>query len=121
MGINLQTLMPLALKLPNFKCLTYLDLSYNKMDNCSESIMVYLRSFSCTLTTLLLNGAGKSQLAFNRTVKPFIIVISILYCHDFLKPTSFYLYEIFALDLISSLSSLLLLQLLYSYLSWIIF
>lgn len=52
------TLMPFALKLPQFKSLTSLDLSFNKMDDSSESIMDYLRADDCTLTTLLLNGAG---------------------------------------------------------------
>ena len=50
------TLMPLAEKLQSFKSLTFLDLSYNKMDDSSESIMEFLRSPDCTLTTLLLNG-----------------------------------------------------------------
>jgi hypothetical protein len=51
------TLMPLAEKLQSFKSLTFLDLSYNKMDDSSETIMVFLRSPECTLTTLQLNGS----------------------------------------------------------------
>ena len=49
--------MPLALKLPEFKFLTFLDLSYNKMDESSVSIIEYLQGGDCVLTTLLLNGA----------------------------------------------------------------
>ena len=51
-----ETLMPLALKL-SFKQLTFLDLSFNKMDDSSETIIEYLQSSECTLISLLLNGA----------------------------------------------------------------
>jgi hypothetical protein len=51
------TLMALALKLPHFESLTFLDLSYNKMDDSSETIIEYLESDECKLQTLLLNGA----------------------------------------------------------------
>ena len=51
------TLMPLALKLSSFKSLTYLDLSFNKMDDSSETIIEYLQSNECTLISLILNGA----------------------------------------------------------------
>ena len=52
-----ETLMPLALKLSSFKQLTFLDLSFNKMDDSSETIIEYLQSSECTLISLLLNGA----------------------------------------------------------------
>ena len=52
-----ETLMPLALKLSSFKHLTFLDLSFNKMDDSSETIIEYLQSDECTLISLLLNGA----------------------------------------------------------------
>ena len=51
------SLMPLALKLPEFKYLTFLDLSYNKMDDSSVSIIDFLQREDCVLSTLLLNGA----------------------------------------------------------------
>ena len=51
------TLMPLAHKLKRMHSLTYLDLSFNKMDDSSETIREYLMSESCNLGTLLLNGA----------------------------------------------------------------
>ena len=51
------TLIPLASKLINFKSLTHLDLSFNKMDDSSAAIMDFLRSEECKLFTLLLNGA----------------------------------------------------------------
>ncbi len=51
------TLMPLASKLPLMDTLTYLDLSFNKIDECSHTIMDYLRSSSCKLRSLILNGA----------------------------------------------------------------
>jgi Ran GTPase-activating protein (RanGAP) involved in mRNA processing and transport len=51
------TLMPLASKLPLMETLTYLDLSFNKIDECSHTIMDYLRSESCKLRSLILNGA----------------------------------------------------------------
>ena len=51
------TLMPLAMKLHTFKNLTYLDLSYNKIDESSSTIMSFIRNPECQLETLLLNGA----------------------------------------------------------------
>lgn len=51
------TLMPLAMKLNKFKNLTYLDLSYNKIDESSSTIMSFIRNPECRLETLLLNGA----------------------------------------------------------------
>jgi hypothetical protein len=51
------TLMPLATKLNKFKNLTYLDLSYNKIDESSSTIMSFIRNPECHLETLLLNGA----------------------------------------------------------------
>jgi hypothetical protein len=51
------TLVPLAAKLVNFKSLTHLDLSFNKMDESSNAIMDFLKSEDCKLFTLLLNGA----------------------------------------------------------------
>lgn len=51
------TLMPLASKLPLMETLTFLDLSFNKIDECSQTIMDYLRSSSCKLRSLILNGA----------------------------------------------------------------
>ena len=74
--------MPLALKLPNFKCLTCLDLSYNKMDNSSESIMNYLRSPSCTLTALLLNGAGEATLKCYNICVDSLFVVPVCYTHS---------------------------------------
>lgn len=52
-----QTLIPLAAKLLQFKSLTHLDLSFNKMDKSSATIMDFLKSEDCKLFTLLLNGA----------------------------------------------------------------
>ena len=49
--------MPLAHKLQKMPSLTYLDLSFNKMDDSSETIREYLMNESCHLGTLLLNGA----------------------------------------------------------------
>jgi len=51
------TLMPLAMKLNKFKNLTYLDLSYNKIDESSSTFMSFIRNPECHLETLLLNGA----------------------------------------------------------------
>jgi Ran GTPase-activating protein (RanGAP) involved in mRNA processing and transport len=51
------TLIPLAAKLLQFKSLTHLDLSFNKMDKSSATIMDFLKSPDCQLYTLLLNGA----------------------------------------------------------------
>ena len=61
--------MPLAVKLPYFKSLTALDLSFNKVDESSKTIMHYLRSPSCTLVTLLLNGAGTYVRAYVHIVQ----------------------------------------------------
>jgi len=52
-----RTLMTLALKLNKFKNLIYLDLSYNKIDESSLTIMSFIRNPECQLETLLLNGA----------------------------------------------------------------
>lgn len=51
------SLMPLALKLPKLTNLVYLDLSFNKMDDSSETLKDFLSSPDCKLHTLLLNGA----------------------------------------------------------------
>lgn len=51
------TLVPLASKLIQFKSLTHLDLSFNKMDESSATIMDFLKSDDCKVFTLLLNGA----------------------------------------------------------------
>ena len=51
------SLMPLAQKLLGLKHLVHLDLSFNKIDDSSATIMAYLRSSECKLQTLYLNGA----------------------------------------------------------------
>lgn len=51
------SLMPLTLKILSMKNLTHLDLSFNKIDQSSKTVMHYLKSYDCQLKTLLLNGA----------------------------------------------------------------
>lgn len=51
------SLTPLMLKLPSLPMLMHLDLSYNKIDKCSEYLMTYLRNDSCRLQILVLDGA----------------------------------------------------------------
>ena len=51
------SLTPLMLKLPSLPNLMHLDLSYNKIDKCSEYLMSYLRDEACRLQILVLDGA----------------------------------------------------------------
>jgi Ran GTPase-activating protein (RanGAP) involved in mRNA processing and transport len=51
------SIMPLTIKLRALTTLTHLDLSFNKMDDSSASIMKYISSKDCTLRTLKLNGS----------------------------------------------------------------
>ena len=50
------SLTPLMLKLPALPLLMHLDLSYNKIDKCSEYLMDYIRNESCQLQVLVLDG-----------------------------------------------------------------
>jgi hypothetical protein len=72
------TLIPLAAKLLQFKSLTYLDLSFNKIDKSSATIMDFLKSEDCKLLTLMLNGADVDDgeckniadaLSFNKSIR----------------------------------------------------
>lgn len=51
------SLTPLMMKLPALPQLMHLDLSYNKIDECSEYLMDYLRNEACRLQILILDGA----------------------------------------------------------------
>jgi Ca2+-binding EF-hand superfamily protein/Ran GTPase-activating protein (RanGAP) involved in mRNA processing and transport len=51
------SLTPLMLKLPTLPGVMHLDLSYNKIDKCSEYLMDYLRDPRCQLQILVLDGA----------------------------------------------------------------
>lgn len=51
------SLSELARMLNGLRSLTHLDLSFNKIDDCSGMILDYLRSSTCRLKTFLMNGA----------------------------------------------------------------